>query len=114
MRRLAILGTLGGLGLVLSAGSPAAAAPGYASYLVGNPGDAAGTTSPLWVMQGGGTDVDENFVRMGGGDFVVIRASGSDGYNGTFNVTSWTGHGGIAYTLSAENGVLVSSRGDIY
>jgi cyanophycinase-like exopeptidase len=37
------------------------------------------------VLQGGGTDVDENFVRMGarsgGGDFVVIRASGSDGYN---------------------------------
>ena len=37
------------------------------------------------MLQGGGTDVDENFVRMGarsgGGDFVVIRASGTDGYN---------------------------------
>jgi cyanophycinase len=37
------------------------------------------------VLQGGGTDVDENFVRMGaragGGDFVVIRASGTDAYN---------------------------------
>jgi cyanophycinase-like exopeptidase len=39
----------------------------------------------LLVLQGGGTDIDENFVRMGqrmgGGDFVVIRASGADGYN---------------------------------
>jgi cyanophycinase-like exopeptidase len=36
-------------------------------------------------LQGGGTDIDENFVRMGaragGGDFVVIRASGTDAYN---------------------------------
>jgi cyanophycinase-like exopeptidase len=39
----------------------------------------------MLVLQGGGTDVDENFVRMGaragGGDFVVIRASGTDAYN---------------------------------
>jgi cyanophycinase len=85
MRRM-ILGTLGaGLGLVLMSSAPAAAASGYKSYVVGNPADAGGTTSALWVLQGGGTDVDENFVRMGarmgGGDFVVIRASGSDGYN---------------------------------
>jgi len=36
-------------------------------------------------MQGGGTDVDINYQRMGessgGGDFVVLRASGEDGYN---------------------------------
>jgi cyanophycinase-like exopeptidase len=39
----------------------------------------------LWVLQGGGDDVDENYVRMGahggGGDFVVLRASGDDDYN---------------------------------
>ncbi|MGH8242489.1 MAG: cyanophycinase, partial [Steroidobacteraceae bacterium] len=37
------------------------------------------------VAQGGGDDVDENYVRMGayggGGDFVVLRASGKDEYN---------------------------------
>lgn len=36
-------------------------------------------------MQGGGSDVDINYQRMGefagGGDFVVLRASGDDGYN---------------------------------
>jgi cyanophycinase-like exopeptidase len=52
---------------------------------VGNPADVTTATTPLLVMQGGGTDVDENFVRMGaaagGGDFVVIRASGTDAYN---------------------------------
>jgi cyanophycinase len=85
MRPRVMLGTLGiALGLLLRA-EPAAAAPGYKSYLVGNPADVTATTSALWVLQGGGTDVDENFVRMGarmgGGDFVVIRASGTDAYN---------------------------------
>lgn len=61
------------------------AAPGYQHFVVGNPADVVTTTTPLLVLQGGGTDVDENFVRMGaaagGGDFVVIRASGTDAYN---------------------------------
>ena len=65
--------------------SMAVAASGYAHYIVGNPADVVTTTSGLLVLQGGGTDVDENFVRMGarsgGGDFVVIRASGTDAYN---------------------------------
>jgi cyanophycinase-like exopeptidase len=75
-----------GLGVVLG-GGPAAAAPaqGYSYFVVGNPGDVVTPTSGLLVLQGGGTDVDENFVRMGarsgGGDFVVIRASGTDAYN---------------------------------
>ena len=73
-----------GLGCVLGA-RPAAAAQGYDYFVVGNPADVVTPTSGLLVLQGGGTDVDENFVRMGarsgGGDFVVIRASGSDGYN---------------------------------
>ena len=42
-------------------------------------------TTGLIVLQGGGDDVDENYVRMGaragGGDFVVLRASGEDDYN---------------------------------
>jgi cyanophycinase len=67
------------------AGRPAAAAQGYQYFVVGNPADVVTSTSGLLVLQGGGTDVDENFVRMGarsgGGDFVVIRASGTDAYN---------------------------------
>ena len=71
---------------ILLAVAPAVqAAQGYASYLTGNAADVVTPTTGLLVLQGGGTDVDENFVRMGarsgGGDFVVIRASGADGYN---------------------------------
>ncbi len=64
---------------------PTVAGQGYDYFVVGNPADVVTPTSGLLVMQGGGTAVDETFVRMGarsgGGDFVVIRASGSDGYN---------------------------------
>lgn len=70
---------------VLLAAAPLRAAPGYQHFIVGNPADVVTATTPLLVLQGGGTDVDENFVRMGahagGGDFVVIRASGTDAYN---------------------------------
>jgi cyanophycinase len=76
-------GLAGALGLLL--GAPAQAAHGYSYFVTGNPGDVVTPTSGLLVLQGGGTDVDENFVRMGaragGGDFVVIRASGTDAYN---------------------------------
>ena len=33
---------------------------------------------------------------------------------GRFDLAAWKGQGGIAYTLSAENGALKSSRGEIY
>jgi cyanophycinase len=70
--------------LMLSAPN-ASAASGWSSKLVGNPADVVRPTTGLWVAQGGGTDVDENFVRMGaasgGGDFVVIRWGGTDAYN---------------------------------
>jgi cyanophycinase-like exopeptidase len=72
-------------GLAAGGAAPLAAAPGYKHYVVGNPADVVTAATPLLVLQGGGTDVDENFVRMGarsgGGDFVVIRASGTDAYN---------------------------------
>jgi cyanophycinase len=72
--------------VILMLSSPAAmAASGWSSKIVGNPADVVRPTTGLWVMQGGGTDVDENFVRMGaasgGGDFVVIRFGGTDAYN---------------------------------
>jgi len=57
----------------------------YDYYVSGDPADVTTGTRALVVMQGGGDDVDENYVRMGeaagGGDFVVLRASGADDYN---------------------------------
>jgi cyanophycinase len=71
--------------IVLACAPAAFAKQGYDYYLTGNAADVVTPTTGLLVLQGGGTDVDENFVRMGarsgGGDFVVIRASGADGYN---------------------------------
>jgi len=68
--------------------NPAAAAPnktGYEYYVVGNSGDVTTSTSAGLLLMGGGTDVDAAFQWMiqktGGGDFVVIRASGTDAYN---------------------------------
>ncbi len=57
----------------------------YQYYAVGNTNDVNTPTRGLIVMQGGGSDVDINYQRMGefagGGDFVVLSASGDDGYN---------------------------------
>jgi cyanophycinase-like exopeptidase len=61
--------------------------PGYQSFIVGNPADApqAPGLSPGLVLVGGGLDVDAGFQwmcqRAGGGDFVVIRTTGTDAYN---------------------------------
>lgn len=58
---------------------------GYQYFLTGNPENVEVATRGLIVMQGGGDDVDENYVQMGalggGGDLVVLRASGTDDYN---------------------------------
>ena len=63
----------------------AGAADGYQYYLTGSPENVQRATQGLIVMQGGGDDVDENYIRMGamggGGDFVVLRASGAEDYN---------------------------------
>src|SRR5262245_25971663 len=65
--------------------APALQGPGYKYYVVGNREDVVRPTRGLWVAQGGGDDVDANYERMGefggGGDFVVLRASGEDDYN---------------------------------
>ena len=57
----------------------------YDYYLTGSGSDAVGETQFGLGLMGGGTDVDALFTwmgdRAGGGDFVVIRASGADGYN---------------------------------
>lgn len=57
----------------------------YISYICGNTGDAVTAARSGLVLMGGGPDVDAAFQwminRSGGGDFVVIRTSGSDAYN---------------------------------
>lgn len=55
-------------------------------YVTGNDGDAdVQPKGPGWILMGGGTDVDEAFIwwkpLIAGGDVVVLRASGADGYN---------------------------------
>lgn len=61
------------------------AATGYEYYVTGNSGNVTGSTAAGLMLMGGGTDVDTAFQWMigkaGGGDFVVIRASGTDAYN---------------------------------
>ena len=63
----------------------AANANTYEYYVEGNAGDVTTATQPGLVLMGGSTDVDSAFQwmieRSGGGDFVVIRASGTDAYN---------------------------------
>ncbi len=59
---------------------------GLVRYLSGADADrAAAPAGPGLLLMGGGTDVDEAFTwwlaRTGGGDVVVLRASGADGYN---------------------------------
>lgn len=60
-------------------------APPYVHTLVGNPADASGKGSGGYVLAGGGTDQPDAFKwmiqRAGGGDIVIIRASGADAYN---------------------------------
>jgi cyanophycinase len=59
---------------------------GLESYLTGDDEDAdVRPSGPGLIVMGGGTDVDEAFTwqlkYVGGGDVVVLRSSGSDGYN---------------------------------
>lgn len=76
--------------LLLAAAPALQAAPkaSYDDHLVGNPADASPSrppTVPTAVLMGGGPDVDAAFRWMiqkaGGGDFVVLRVSGTDAYN---------------------------------
>jgi cyanophycinase len=84
LRQIAVraLLLLGGPAIVTAGDAPAAAS--FKHYLIGNAADVIRQASGLIVLQGGGDDVDENYIRMGahggGGDFVVLRASGDDEY----------------------------------
>ena len=69
-----------------AAGASAAGSnPKYEYYVTGNEGNAVTNTSGGLLLMGGSTDVDAGFQWMigksGGGDFVVIRATGTDAYD---------------------------------
>jgi cyanophycinase-like exopeptidase len=79
VKRLCLLACLLALAL------PAFAAKKYSYFRVGNSNDVTTATTPGTVLMGGGTDVDAAFQWMcslsGNGDFLVIRATGTDAYN---------------------------------
>jgi cyanophycinase len=64
---------------------PAFAAKQYSYFRVGNPNDVTTTITGGTILMGGGTDVDAAFQwmcgRSGNGDFLVIRATGTNAYN---------------------------------
>ena len=87
IRRFAIALLLA-FGVPLASAAPKPAVKGYDHYLTGSGADASPSTlptRPTAVLMGGGPDVNEAFRWMiqkaGGGDFVVLRATGADGYN---------------------------------
>jgi cyanophycinase len=59
--------------------------PKYQYFRIGNPADVKAKTKPGFALIGGGKDLDEAFTwlcaRTGGGDFLILRASGTDAYN---------------------------------
>lgn len=62
-----------------------AADPHYRYFRVGNAADAHTKTGGGFALLGGGKDLDRAFQwmceRSGGGDFLILRASGDDAYN---------------------------------
>ena len=71
--------------LVVCSAFPAFAAKKYSYFRVGNPNNVTTATTGGTALEGGGTDVDAVYQwmcqRSGNGDFLVIRATGTDAYN---------------------------------
>ncbi len=71
--------------LMVCAAGPAFSAKQYSYFRVGNSSNVVTATTSGTVLMGGGTDVDAAFQwmcqRSGNGDFLVIRATGTDAYN---------------------------------
>jgi cyanophycinase len=72
-------------GIASSATAVAQTAPAYQYFRVGNPANAISAHRAGYALMGGGTDLDEAFKflcdRAGGGDLLVLRATGDDAYN---------------------------------
>jgi cyanophycinase len=72
-------------GMFVATACVAQKAPEWKYFRVGNAADAAGHPRPGYALMGGGEDLDEAFQwlceRAGGGDLLVLRATGTDAYN---------------------------------
>ena len=72
--------------LSLAVAASAQTAPAYRYFRAGNPANIAATPRPGYALMGGGADLDEAFRflcdRAGGGDLLVLRATGDNEYNG--------------------------------
>jgi cyanophycinase-like exopeptidase len=70
---------------IFLAGNQRVFGQGYVSYFTGDTTDVSTATIPGLVLMGGSVENDSAMVwwlkKAGGGDVLVIRASGSDGYN---------------------------------
>ena len=95
---------------------PAFAAKQYSYFRVGNPNDVTTSTTAGIALEGGGTDVDAVYQwmcqRSGNGDFLVIRATGTDAYNPYIQQLCPNENSGaplIIPNLSAANDPFVSS-----
>ena len=72
------------VGVPSATGQAHTSAP-YRYFRLGNPADVSKTTQPGFALIGGGKDLDAAFIWLcqhaGGGDFLVLRATGTDSYN---------------------------------
>jgi cyanophycinase len=93
--------------------SAAGSNPKYEYYVEGNPGNVVTNTTGGLLLMGGSTDVDAGFLWMiqksGGGDFVVIRASGTDAYNPWI----YSELSGVGSVDSAET-IIIKNRAAAY
>ncbi|MFD2614078.1 cyanophycinase [Paenibacillus gansuensis] len=85
MKKRGIWLAVAALVCTLVSGYSAGAANNYSYYSVGSTADVTKTTSGGMVIMGGSTDVDAAFqwmiTKSGGGDFVILRTTGTDAYN---------------------------------
>lgn len=90
-------------------GETVAAAPAFTIWTVGNEQNVQTTPRGGIVLMGGGPDVDAAFRWMvdqsGGGDIVVIGASGGDGYNAYI-----AGLAGVATPADSVTTILFRAR----
>jgi cyanophycinase-like exopeptidase len=79
--------------------------PGYKYFALGQPGGVPSTVAG-YALMGGGQDQDAAFQwmcdRAGGGDFVILRASGTDAYNSYIR--------NLCPALSSVETLIVTSR----
>ena len=86
-------------------------APGYyGPHYYGGPRAYGGWNAPVYLRTPGPPEVCRPKTPLTYRNVEVYRI----GPGGTFDLAKWRGTGGIAYTLSAEAGVLISSRGAVY